>query len=176
MYKCVGCSNFIDYFYSLDKNNEINIALHTNSKHIKVAFLSKKNMTDSFCWEHNLYEGLPNYLYFKLGESKGKFYSHTPLLMHEFSYVINLLEIGVQFVTFSIVIKVGTAPFHTWLLDVYENASTSSVSFFAAVSKIPLFSFLTRLYFINFYFFHYYWSLYSFCVSILSIFLGASGG
>jgi NADH-quinone oxidoreductase subunit N len=58
--------------------------------------------------------------------------------------IINpLLEIGIFFVFFSLLIKLAIAPFHLWSLDVYEYSPTISTFFFRHYYKIKLFCFFS---------------------------------
>ena len=54
--------------------------------------------------------------------------------------------LGLFFVVVSLFFKVGAAPFHMWLCDVYEGCLTSVSALFATTPKIALFSILFKLY------------------------------
>jgi NADH-quinone oxidoreductase subunit N len=45
----------------------------------------------------------------------------------------------------SLLFKLGSAPFHTWVADVYEGSSTHITAFFAICAKIAVLSVLIRL-------------------------------
>jgi NADH:ubiquinone oxidoreductase subunit 4 (subunit M) len=57
----------------------------------------------------------------------------------------SLIEFGLTLILFSLFIKLALAPFHTWLLDVYEGVPISSAFFFAVLTKLSLFVLLIRL-------------------------------
>nr|YP_005090324.1 NADH dehydrogenase subunit 2 [Phaeodactylum tricornutum]ADY18500.1 NADH dehydrogenase subunit 2 [Phaeodactylum tricornutum] len=88
----------------------------------------------------------------------------------------NLLEIGLTFVLFSLFIKLALAPFHFWSLDVYEGSPTSSTFFFAVLTKLSLFVFLTRLCYTAFFPLIDCWQFYSLWVGVFSVFVGSFGG
>ncbi len=56
-----------------------------------------------------------------------------------------MLLIGLAFVLAGFVFKLGLAPFHMWLPDVYEGASSSVVTFLAAAPKVAAFILFLRL-------------------------------
>jgi NADH-quinone oxidoreductase subunit N len=55
--------------------------------------------------------------------------------------------LGLVFIVIAFLFKVGSAPFHSWLCDVYDGSILSVTFLFAAMPKIILFSILTKLYF-----------------------------
>jgi len=72
--------------------------------------------------------------------------------------IYNGLLLGIIFITIGILFKLGVAPFHMWLPDVYEGVPTSITAVFAIVPKIALFTLLLRIginfFSINFFFWH----------------------
>jgi NADH-quinone oxidoreductase subunit N len=52
---------------------------------------------------------------------------------------------GLLFILAAFFFKLGAAPFHMWLCDVYEGSLTTVTAFFAAVPKIILWGLLLRL-------------------------------
>lgn len=54
-------------------------------------------------------------------------------------------SIGVLFILFGLLFKIGAAPFHSWVPDVYEGSPVFITTFFAAVPKVAILSFLLRL-------------------------------
>jgi NADH-quinone oxidoreductase subunit N len=52
---------------------------------------------------------------------------------------------GLLFVMTAFFFKLGVAPFHMWMCDVYEGCLTSVTAFFAAVPKVMLFGLILRL-------------------------------
>ncbi len=56
-----------------------------------------------------------------------------------------LLAFALVFVVIGIAFKLGVVPFHMWLPDVYEGASTSTTLFVASVPKLAAFALAVRL-------------------------------
>lgn len=83
--------------------------------------------------------------------------------------------LGSTFLTIGFLFKVGAAPFHMWVPDVYEGVPTSLTAVFSIVPKIALFSLFLRLsldlFIVNYYFWHQI-LLYS---AISSIIIGTMG-
>lgn len=52
--------------------------------------------------------------------------------------------IGLVFLTSALLFKIGIAPFHVWLCDVYEGSITSLTLLFASIPKIVLVFILTK--------------------------------
>jgi NADH-quinone oxidoreductase subunit N len=90
--------------------------------------------------------------------------------------IINpLLEIGIFFVFFSLLIKLAIAPFHLWSLDVYEYSPTISTFFFAIITKLSFFVFLVRIssiFMMNDNIFQFFGLL----TGLISVFIGSFGG
>ena len=85
------------------------------------------------------------------------------------------VEIGLTFIIFSLFIKLALAPFHLWSLDVYEGSPTISTFFFAVITKLSIFVFLTRICYSTISF-KESWQFYAIFVSLLSVFVGSFGG
>ena len=56
-----------------------------------------------------------------------------------------MLVVGLVLMLAGIVFKLGAAPFHMWVPDVYEGAPTSVVLFISAAPKLAAFALLTRV-------------------------------
>lgn len=56
-----------------------------------------------------------------------------------------MFKLGVVFVLAGIAFKLGAAPFHMWLPDVYQGASTAVTAFIASAPKIAVFAMAYRL-------------------------------
>ena len=91
-------------------------------------------------------------------------------------YVYNLAELGLALILFSLFIKLSLAPFHLWSLDVYEGSPTSSVFFFAVITKLSIFVVLIRLCYLGLSNLNYEWQFYSVWIGVFSIFVGSFGG
>jgi NADH-quinone oxidoreductase subunit N len=72
--------------------------------------------------------------------------------------------------------KVGAAPFHMWLCDVYEGCLTTVSAFFASVPKLVLFSVLIKLYIFVFSGYQEVSTFFLLFSGFLSVFLAAFGG
>lgn len=91
-------------------------------------------------------------------------------------YSNSLVDLGFSLILFSLLIKLGAAPFHFWSLDVYEGSPTISTFFFATISKFSIFVLLIRLFFVSFASFKVTWTFYSILIAGLSVFIGSLGG
>ena len=91
-------------------------------------------------------------------------------------YSNSLVDLGSSLILFSLIIKLGAAPFHLWSLDVYEGSPTISTFFFAVISKFSLFVLLTRLFFTAFVTFKISWTFYLVIIGVTSVLIGSLGG
>jgi NADH:ubiquinone oxidoreductase subunit 2 (subunit N) len=89
---------------------------------------------------------------------------------------LELVSIGFILICISLLIKLAVAPFHFWVLDVYEGSPNTTTAFFAVVPKIGLFVLLMRLCYVSFYQIFESYQTFFFLVSVLSVFVGALGG
>ena len=55
------------------------------------------------------------------------------------------LVLGILFVIIAILFKIGAAPFHMWLPDVYEGVPTIVTAIYSIVPKIALFALFVKL-------------------------------
>lgn len=83
--------------------------------------------------------------------------------------------LGSTFLTIGLLFKIGAAPFHMWLPDVYEGVPTSLTAIFSIVPKIALFSLFLRLSLDLFVTNYYYWHQILLYSSICSIIIGTLG-
>lgn len=56
-----------------------------------------------------------------------------------------LLKMGIMCVIVGILFKLGSAPFHMWLVDVYEGGGSAMIRYFGVVPKIGLVSILIKV-------------------------------
>lgn len=56
-----------------------------------------------------------------------------------------LYSMATMFITCGLAFKLGVIPFANWILDIYEGASTSVVTFLSIVPKVAMFGILARL-------------------------------
>lgn len=120
---------------------------------------------------HNLGGVLPAvpYLYF------GTFdYSIDTMLLFYKNMEITYF-IGFLFIIIGLFFKLGIAPFHMWLPDVYEGAPLISTALFALIPKIALIFLLIRFSAFHFFFDSDVWFFIFTGCGILSIFIGTFG-
>jgi NADH-quinone oxidoreductase subunit N len=87
-----------------------------------------------------------------------------------------IMGLGFIFILFSLLIKLGLAPFHLWSLDVYEGSPTSTTIFFAVVAKLSTFVVLIRLCYLSLHYQSNDWTFYFLWIGLLSVFVGSFGG
>ena len=85
----------------------------------------------------------------------------------------NLLFLGILFILVAFLFKIGSAPFHAWIPDVYEGAIISVTFIFSAAPKIAIFSVLAKLFLLCFYKFNNIWASIFIFSAILSIAIGS---
>ena len=100
------------------------------------------------------------------------------LLLSNVNYIenINLLLgilYGLIFIIIGILFKIGAAPFHFWLPDVYEGAPNNITSFFAIVPKIAFIGILIRFFFDIFYHISFFFESFFYIIAILSMLIGS---
>lgn len=91
-------------------------------------------------------------------------------------YDTSILEFGLTLILFSLFIKLALAPFHLWSLDVFEGSPTTSVFFFAVITKLSILILLIRICYQVLYVLKNCWQFYSQLLGSLSILVGAFGG
>lgn len=83
--------------------------------------------------------------------------------------------IGLICISVALLFKLGAAPFHMWVPDVYEGSPTIITTFFATLGKIPILGILVFL------FYHIYFNIFFelkyffITIGIISIIIGAVG-
>jgi NADH-quinone oxidoreductase subunit N len=83
--------------------------------------------------------------------------------------------IGFAFLIVSFLFKLGAAPFHIWIPDVYEGSPTIVSIFFACVPKLALLVGLSRLLFMCFFSFSFFWQSFCLFVALSCFFVGSFG-
>nr|YP_009325891.1 NADH dehydrogenase subunit 2 [Choreocolax polysiphoniae]APC24883.1 NADH dehydrogenase subunit 2 [Choreocolax polysiphoniae] len=101
------------------------------------------------------------------------FLSPALILKNNFNLIILT---SLLFIFSSFLFKLGAAPFHYWLPDIYEGSATSITAFFALIPKLAILNLIIRFYLITFFDFTYN-DIYIFIlISIcLSSFVGTLG-
>src|SRR6185312_5617595 len=90
-------------------------------------------------------------------------------------FYYSILVVGFLFILISFLIKLYVAPFHYWIVDIYENTSFYLISFFSSISFFTMIS-IFSIWYITF--FSYIYILYYFILicSILSLIYGTLFG
>lgn len=87
-------------------------------------------------------------------------------LLISFIYTIIFIIVGILF-------KIGAAPFHIWLPDIYEGAPNNITTFFATVPLIGFISILIRFFFDIFFFLSFFYETFFLIISFLSMLIGS---
>ena len=105
-------------------------------------------------------------------------FNHIFLILSNINFIENInilisLSYGFIFILVGLVFKLGAAPFHFWLPDVYEGAPNNISSFFAIVPKIAFVGILIRLFFDVFFYISYFFELFFYILAFFSMLIGA---
>jgi len=82
------------------------------------------------------------------------------------------MQLALAFIICGIAFKFGAVPFHSWVPDSYQGASTSSALFISTIPKIGAFALIYRLLFEAFIANVEFWSLLLLLLGLLSLILG----
>jgi len=85
------------------------------------------------------------------------------------------LQLGLFFFICAFLFKLGVAPFHFWVADVYEGSPTHVTAFFSLVPKASLFIVLFRIFFDTFFCFFSLWQPIFLQSALLSVAFGTFG-
>ena len=96
-------------------------------------------------------------------------------LLENDSYNFSLLIFSVILLFCVFLFKLGIAPFHLWVVEVYVNISYSTFFFLSIFSKYLFFILFLKLFLFFFSFFLFYFYYLILFVSLLSIFIGTVG-
>lgn len=116
-----------------------------------------------------------SFIYGSLGTTN---FSEIKLLYHQMDWTTpnpNSLILGLIFVIIAILFKLGAAPFHMWIPDVYEGVPTSVTSLFSIVPKIAIFTLFLRLNISLFYENNFFLNKFFLYSAITSIIIGSLG-
>ncbi|CAB4612324.1 unannotated protein [freshwater metagenome] len=127
--------------------------------------------------------------YFVLGAFASAFFLYGAALLYGFSGSISfgeiaaslgsktgetaLILIAIGLVVAGVLFKIGAAPFHQWVPDVYQGAPTPVTGFMAAAVKIAAFGALLRLLYVALGGMRWDWTPMLWVISILTMFVGA---
>ena len=97
----------------------------------------------------------------------------THINQYESLQFLTVFFYGLMFLTSGLLFKIGAAPFHAWLPDVYEGSPNHITAFFAIVPKIALIGLLIRIFFdVCNDIFQFFTYIFYFC-SLFSIIIGS---
>ncbi|WP_329740633.1 NADH-quinone oxidoreductase subunit NuoN [Dyella sp. A6] len=88
------------------------------------------------------------------------------------THLPHLLLFGMVFMLTGIAFKLGAAPFHMWIPDVYQGASTPVTTFIASASKLAAFGMAYRLLQTGFGDLAHYWQPMLAALAVLSLAIG----
>lgn len=114
-----------------------------------------------------------------LGDFSTYMSSYTPIPLEEddlLKYPPLFVFVGIGLFLCGLLFKLGAAPFHTWVADVYEGAPLHITMFFASVPKIAILFFLVRFCGIILADCIYVWSSIIAVSSLFSLLFGSLGG
>ena len=105
-------------------------------------------------------------------------FNNIYLILSNINFLDNInilisLSYGLIFILVGILFKIGAAPFHFWLPDVYEGAPNNISSFFAIVPKLAFIGILIRLFFDIFVNISYFFEIFFYIISFLSMLIGS---
>jgi len=86
---------------------------------------------------------------------------------------LTLLLVGASLIMVTILFKIGTVPFHSWVLDVYHGSPFPVTMFMASTFKIAIFAIALRLYLVDFASLHGFWTPLLQGVTILTLIGGS---
>ena len=92
------------------------------------------------------------------------------------NFDVSLLQFALIFILISLFFKLALAPFHVWVIDIYEGSPSSSTFFFAVVSKLSIFILLLRICHYGFYGFLDNWRYSVVLIAIFSVIVGSVAG
>jgi NADH-quinone oxidoreductase subunit N len=84
-----------------------------------------------------------------------------------------LLFLGLALLSVGLLFKIGAAPFHSWIPDVYQGAPTPVTAFMASATKIAAFGALLRVFYVAFGGLGWDWRPVAWGVAILTMVLGS---
>ena len=127
--------------------------------------------------------------YFLLGAFSSAFFLYGLALLYGYSGSISLgaiqdaaaagthsdtlLILGIGLLSVGLMFKVGAAPFHSWIPDVYQGAPTPITAFMAAATKVAAFGALLRVFYVAFGGLGWDWRPVAWGVAILTMLVGS---
>lgn len=126
--------------------------------------------------------------YFLLGSFGSAFFLYGAALVYGFAGQLNFADIadataavagpngllvaGVALIAVGLMFKVGAAPFHQWVPDVYQGAPTPLTGYMAAAVKLAGFGAMLRIFYVAFGASRWDWRPAFWIIAILTMFVG----
>ncbi len=127
--------------------------------------------------------------YFLLGAFSSAFFLYGLALLYGYAGTISLagiqaatlttthndtlLFMGLALLGVGLLFKIGAAPFHSWIPDVYQGAPTPITAFMAAATKVSAFGALLRVFYVAFEGLGWEWRPVAWGVAILTMLVGS---
>jgi NADH-quinone oxidoreductase subunit N len=127
--------------------------------------------------------------YFLLGAFSSAFFLYGLALLYGYSGQISLsgiqvaalggrhsdtlLFMGLALLAVGLLFKIGAAPFHSWIPDVYQGAPTPITAFMASATKVAAFGALLRVFYVAFGGLGWEWRPVAWAVAILTMVVGS---
>jgi NADH-quinone oxidoreductase subunit N len=127
--------------------------------------------------------------YFLLGAFSSAFFLYGVALLYGYSGGISLagiqaasvagthndtlLFLGLALLSVGLLFKIGAAPFHSWIPDVYQGAPTPITAFMASGTKVAAFGALLRVFYVAFGGLGWEWRPVAWGVAILTMVVGS---
>lgn len=114
-------------------------------------------------------------IYFSTGMTNFKDLSDL-LLISDNIELINLTYLGFIFICIAFFFKLSLAPFHFWLIDVFEGSLRIVLAIFSNLSKLSLLILFYKLYILCLHRIQFDWQFFFLIIVILSWLFGSIGG
>jgi NADH-quinone oxidoreductase subunit N len=127
--------------------------------------------------------------YFLLGAFSSAFFLYGVALLYGYAGAISfgaihdaaiagthsdtLLFLGLALLSVGLLFKIGAAPFHSWIPDVYQGAPTPITAFMASATKVAAFGALLRVFYVAFDGLSWEWRPVAWAVAILTMVVGS---
>ena len=127
--------------------------------------------------------------YFLLGAFSSAFFLYGLALLYGYTGTISLdairtsalagthddtlLILGLGLLSVGLLFKIGAAPFHSWIPDVYQGAPTPITAFMGSATKVAAFGALMRVYYVSFAGLGWDWRPVAWAVAILTMVVGS---